>query len=184
MKRYCVSREAPPQIDDQTGSASRGQCLIARPPGGRLASRLKDARGSNIVEMALALPLLLLLTFSIVDFAAIFYVHLALENGVSQAARYGVTGNTLAGKTREESIREAMRGATPTLTIDDTAFAFSHLVPGSVTWLPGTGEPGDVSRVQVTHNWQLMTPVVRDFFASNMISIKVESAMLNEPRFD
>jgi hypothetical protein len=29
-----------------------------------------------------------------------------------------------------------------------------------------------------------MTPIVREFFASNMVTIKVESAMLNEPRFD
>jgi hypothetical protein len=29
-----------------------------------------------------------------------------------------------------------------------------------------------------------MTPFIREFFASNMITIKVESAMLNEPRFD
>src|SRR5688500_15983751 len=102
MKRYCTSR---------------------------LVRRLKDARGSNIVEMALVMPLLFLLTFSIVDFASMFYVYLALENGVSQAARFGVTGNVLPGKTRDESIREAMRSATPSLTIDDDAFTFSHLVP-------------------------------------------------------
>ena len=28
------------------------------------------------------------------EFAAMFYVYLALENGVSQATRYGVTGQT------------------------------------------------------------------------------------------
>ena len=46
-------------------------------------------------------PLLLLLTFSIVDFAALFYVYLALENGASQATRYAVTGQVQAGMTRE-----------------------------------------------------------------------------------
>src|SRR5687768_13452864 len=107
MKRYCTRL---------TGRAG------AR---GRLGRRLKDAKGSNIVEMALVLPLLFLLTFSIVDFASMFYVYLALENGVSQAARYSVTGNVLAGKTRDESIREAMRSATPSLTIEDDAFTFS-----------------------------------------------------------
>ena len=61
--------------------------------------------------MALVLPLLFLLTFSIVDFASLFYVYLALENGVSQAARFGVTGNVTGELTREDSIREAMRDA-------------------------------------------------------------------------
>ena len=157
MKRYCTSR---------------------------LVRRLKDSRGANIVEMALVLPLLFLLTFSIVDFGSLFYVYLALENGVSQAGRFGVTGNVTGGLSREDSIRQAMREATPTLTLDDNDFTFSHLTPGNVNWLSGTGDPGDVSKVKVTHNWKLMTPFIAEFFASNMITIKVESAMLNEPRFD
>ena len=151
---------------------------------GRLARRLKDGKGSNIVEMALVMPLLFLLTFSIVDFASMFYVYLALENGVSQAARYGVTGNVLPGKTRDESIREAMRNATPSLTIDDDAFTFSHLVPGTVNWLPGSGNPTEISRVKVTYSWALMTPFIRELFPSGQINIAVESAMLNEPRFE
>jgi Flp pilus assembly protein TadG len=169
MTRYCTSNVAPP-------------------PGGRFAKRfakrLKDARGANIVEMAIVMPLLFLLTFSIVDFGSLFYAYLALENGVSQAARYGVTGNVLAGKSREESIRAAMREAAPTLTFEDGDFTFSHLVPGGAVWQPGSGEPGDVSKVEVTHRWKLMTPFIAEIFASNMITITVESAMLNEPRFD
>jgi Flp pilus assembly protein TadG len=157
MKRYCTSR---------------------------LARRLRETRGTNIVELALVLPLFLLLTFSIVDFASMFYVYLALENGVSQAARFGVTGNLSPGKTREESIRVAMRDATPTLTIDDGAFSFSHLTPGTSTWLAGSGEPSDVSKVRVTYTWALMTPFIREFFADGNVTIAVESAMLNEPRFE
>ena len=150
----------------------------------RLTRRLKDARGSNIVEMALVLPLLFLLTFSIVDFASLFYVYLALENGVSQAGRFAVTGNITGELSREDSIRDAMRNATPTLTIDDTAFTFSHLTPGTANWQPGSGEPSDVSKVRVTYTWALMTPFIRDFFPGGQINIAVESAMLNEPRFD
>jgi TadE-like protein len=150
----------------------------------RLLRRSKDAKGNNIVEMALVMPLLLLVTFSIVDFASMFYVYLALENGVSQAARFGVTGNLKAGMTREESIRSAMREATPTLTIDDGAFAFEHLVPGSVNWLPGSGNPTDISKVRVTYTWAMMTPLIRQLFPDGQINIAVESAMLNEPRFE
>jgi Flp pilus assembly protein TadG len=47
--------------------------------------RLGDSRGATLVEAAVLTPLLLLLTFSIMDFASLFYVYLALENGVSQA---------------------------------------------------------------------------------------------------
>jgi Flp pilus assembly protein TadG len=150
----------------------------------RLARRLKDARGSNIVEMALVLPLFFLLTFSIVDFASLFYVYLALENGVSQAARFGVTGNVVGELSREDSIRTAMRNATPTLTIEDEAFSFSHLKAGTVNWQPGSGQPSDVSKVRITYTWALMTPFIREFFPNGQINIAVESAMLNEPRFE
>ena len=47
----------------------------------------------NILETAIVTPLLLLLTFGVVDFGALFYGYLALENGVSQATRSAVTGN-------------------------------------------------------------------------------------------
>ena len=150
----------------------------------RLVSRCRDASGSNIVEAAIVTPLLLLLTFSIIDFASLFYAYLALENGVSQAARYGVTGNLEAGMTHEESIIAAMRQATPTLTIDSEAFEFTHMSPGSGVWEPGSGEPSDISRVTVIYPWTIMTPLVSRMFPDGEIVIRVESAMLNEPRFE
>jgi Flp pilus assembly protein TadG len=162
----------------------RSCTLLTGRARGRLLRRLKESKGNNIVEMALVLPLLFLLTFSIVDFASMFYVYLALENGVSQASRFAVTGNVTGEMSREESIRDAMRKATPTLTIDDGAFTFSHLVPGTVNWQPGTGNPTDISKVKVTYTWALMTPFVREFFPGGQINIAVESAMLNEPRFE
>jgi hypothetical protein len=67
---------------------------------------------------------------------------------------------------------------------DNNAFAFSHLTPGTVNWLPGSGNPSDVSKVRVTYTWALMTPFIREFFPNGQINIAVESAMLNEPRFE
>jgi Flp pilus assembly protein TadG len=129
-------------------------------------------------------PLLLLLTFAIVDFATLFYIYLALENGVSSASRYGVTGNQAAGLSRQESIKKAMRESTPTLTIADGSFAFSHLRPGQGTWDAGVGGPSDIDKVTVTYNWTLLTPLVRPFFPNGRISLVVESAMKNEARFN
>lgn len=146
--------------------------------------RLADARGANLVEAALVTPLLLLLTFSVVDFASLFYVYLALENGVSQASRYSVTGQQEAGMTREDSIKLAMRHATPTLTLADDVFTFSHLPVGGGAWVAGAGGPADIGKVTVTYTWTLMTPLLRPFFDDGRIDLVVESAMKNEPRFD
>lgn len=129
-------------------------------------------------------PLLLLLTFSIVDFACLFYVYLALENGASQATRFAVTGNLTPGMTREESIKDAMRRATPTLTLDDDMFSFSHLPPGGAVWVAGTGAENDIGRVTITYPWNLMTPLIRPFFTGGQIVFRAESAMKNERSFN
>ena len=116
---------------------------LQRAPHRRLG-RLRDSKGATLVEAAIITPLLLLLTFAVVDFAALFYVYLALQNGVSQATRFAVTGNLMPGLSREDSIRTAMRQSTPTLTLDDNAFVFNHLSPGAGAWAGGTGAPNDV----------------------------------------
>ena len=59
----------------------------------RVVRRLRDTRAA-VSSSALITPLLLMLTFSIIDLASMFR-YLALENGVSQATRYGVTGNLM-----------------------------------------------------------------------------------------
>ena len=61
------------------------------------------------MEAAIITPLLLLLTFSIVDFAAIFYAYLALEHGVSQATRYAVTGQETSTGARPSAARRRSR---------------------------------------------------------------------------
>src|SRR4051812_27687947 len=84
-------------------------------------------QGTNLVEAALILPLALFLTFAIAEFASVFYVYLALENGVSEATRYGITGAQQANLSHEDSIKTVMRNATPTVTLADNQFTFSHL---------------------------------------------------------
>jgi TadE-like protein len=136
-----------------------------------------------MVEAAIITPLLLLLTFSIVDFGALLYIYLSLESGVTQATRFAVTGAAVPGMTREEAIRDAMRRATPTLTLPDTAFAFSFMPPGASSWSSGPGGPGDIGRVTVNYTWNIMTPLIRPFFTGGQVNMRVESAMKNEARW-
>jgi Flp pilus assembly protein TadG len=150
----------------------------------KIGRRLKACRGSSLLETALVLPLLLLLTFSIIEFGAMFYAYLALENGVSQATRYGITGNQAAGLSRDDSIKAAMRDSTPTLTIPDSAFTFSSLPKGGSTWQPGPGGPGDIQRLTVDYTYDVMTPLLRPFFTGGQFHIQVNSSMRNESRFN
>jgi hypothetical protein len=149
----------------------------------RVFRRLSDSQGNTLLEAAIITPLLLLVTFAVIDFGALFYVNLALQNGVSQATRYGVTGNVMPGLTLEDSIMTAMRQSTPTLTLDDSAFVFSHLTPGGTVWIGGTAAPGDIERVTVNYNWQIMTPFISPFFTNGQINFSVQSSMKTESKF-
>ena len=149
----------------------------------RRFGRLRSSRGSTLIEAAIITPLLLLLTFSIVDFGALLYIYLSLESGVTQATRFAITGADTPGMTREEAIKDAMRQATPTLTIPDAAFTFTFMPPGGSTWSSGTGGPGDIGRVTVTYTWNIMTPLIRPFFTGGQVNMRVESAMKNESRW-
>jgi hypothetical protein len=151
---------------------------------------LRDCAGTNMVEAAIITPLMLLLTFAIADFSTMFYVCLALENGASQATRYAVTGNTMPDPsnpanqlTRMESIKAAMRQATPSLTLPDSAFSFHFMPAGGTTWQAGVGGPGDIGKVTIDYTWHLMTPLLRPFFTNGDFHVTVDSAMKNEARF-
>ena len=153
----------------------------------RIRRLLRGTAGVNMIEAAIITPLLLLLSFSVVDFASLFYVYLSLENGASQATRFAVTGRTMADPSnpssqldRVNSIKLAMRAATPTLTIPDGAFSFSHMAPGGSSWAGGVGGAGDVERVTITYTWNVMTPLLRPFFSNGQVTFRVDSSMKNE----
>jgi Flp pilus assembly protein TadG len=153
---------------------------------GRSSKRGKkwaSARGQNLVEAALIVPIFLLLTFGLIDFGRVFYLYLALENGVSQATRYAVTGQQMddplnAGQklSRDISIRMAMRQATPTITIPDSAFNFYNITKN----VSGSGGAGDVIRVRVDYTVSLFTPLLRPFFSNGQLLLSVSSTMKNE----
>src|SRR5690242_8815459 len=153
----------------------------------RVRRLLRNTAGTNMIEAAIITPLLLLLTFSIVDFASLFYVYLALENGVSQATRYAVTGQRMTDPNdpatlldRQHSIMLVMRQTTPTLTINDGDFSFAFMRPGGSTWASGVGGPGDFGKVTVNYTWDIMTPLLRPFFTNGQIRFTVDSVMKNE----
>ena len=142
----------------------------------------RDATGTNLVEAALITPLLLFLTFSIIELAMALFVYHALESGVTQATRAGVTGN--GGGARESTLIQALRVATPTLTIPDSAVTFSHMSPGGSGWISGVGGPDDIEKMSVNYTWRLVTPVFQPLFPAGEVHIRVESARKNESKFE
>ena len=140
------------------------------------------SRGAALAETGIIITLLIPITFAVMDFAGILYAFQAMQNGVSQATRYAITGNHAtdtsgAALSRDDSIRQAIRAATPGFEIADNAFTFYNVSKGT----PDTGGPKDIIRVTVAYDWQLLTPFLRPFFAGGYVTIRVASTMRNEP---
>ena len=68
-------------------------CKLSWWPGTK--RRRQSENGQTIVEMAFVLLPLLLLIFAIFDFSILFYVYQSMEHGVSEATRYGITGQQM-----------------------------------------------------------------------------------------
>ena len=65
----------------------------------------RDRRGGPAVEFALVMPVLLMLTFAIIDFSYVAFADATLEGAVREAARRGITGYVPSGETREDYVR-------------------------------------------------------------------------------
>src|SRR5437879_12256949 len=88
----------------------------------------RSSYGTALAETGIIITLLIPLTFAVLDFAGILYAFQAMQNGVSQATRFAVTGNhgtdtSGAALPRDASIRHEMRAATHGFPIADDALA-------------------------------------------------------------
>src|SRR2546425_1493616 len=168
----------------QAARADRRGCEAHRLLTARSMARRtrRSLRGTALAEVGIVMLPLITISFAALDFAGILYTLLAMQNGVSQATRFAVTGNTMtdssgASMPRDQAIRQAMRAATPGFQIDDGAFTFYDVSTGT----SGTGAPKDIIRVTVTYDWQLLTPILRPFFENGYVTVRVASTMRNEP---
>ena len=102
----------PASHNELTPPASRSECT---PPAsahglpGRQSRRNK--RGTSVVEMAIVLPLLLMLVFAIGEFGIMFTQYETLINAAREGARTGVLyrGSTCAAATVKTQISAAVK---------------------------------------------------------------------------
>lgn len=72
----------------------------------------KDKRGNTAVEFGLLLPVMLAVFVGLMEFSVYFWLNAVLENAALHASRYGITGNSQSGMTREQSITQAIQDNT------------------------------------------------------------------------
>jgi len=127
-----------------------------------LGGRRFDDRGVAIVEFALVMPILLLMTFGAIEIGMIMAVQSTLEGGLKEASRYGITGQTPSDATRIEKIRAILEDHTIDL-VDMSEATFSVKTYPSFS---GVGQPepfvdsaeGDPEDPNPCHNGQYDPP--------------------------
>jgi Flp pilus assembly protein TadG len=101
-------------------------------------------RGQSLVELALALPILLMITMGVLDLGRAYFAYTTIAN----AAREGAMCASLSG------ICTAGPAATVTAEVSGT-------LPGGVTTtVTGGASPGSSVTVTVRHDFQLVTRAI------------------------
>jgi hypothetical protein len=154
----------------------------AGPTSARSAASPRPGRGQALLETAIGVVLLLLLSFSVLDAAMFFFAYLTLQNGVTAATRYAVTGQEPNDKDHpsqhEDAIMRVIRDATPGLNIAHDDVHFHNLTTGGLD----AGGPDDVIQVTITHPWQLISPLLWPLVGNQgRITLSVSATMKNEP---
>lgn len=116
-------------------------------------------RGAELIEMAIALPLLLLVVLGIIDFGFLFQRYLVLTNAAMEGARVAVLPGYSMSDAQNRATTYATTGGVP---VPVTAVASGISLPGA----NGGSWPG--VRVTVTHvyNYSYIGPIAGLFGGS------------------
>lgn len=123
---------------------------------------LKNNKGQAMIEMAIILPILLLLVLGIFDFGRILYSQILLENNARYAARVGIVKNSDAEII--QAINESSSGL-------DTSRLNIVIDPSE-----STRSSGDALRVKLDYDVDIFTPLISNIIG-NPVNISGEATM-------
>lgn len=129
----------------------------------RLPRRRHRSRGQGLVELALILPVMLLLLLGALDLGRVFYAQITINNAAREGALVASQGGTSAA-VRAAAVTEAKGG-------------FVEVVSGAVT--PGVScigaTFGATTTVDVSAPFEVITPLIRDIAAGGGQSLVLSS---------
>ncbi len=121
---------------------------------------LRESQGQAMVELALTLPLLLLILFGVVDLGRLFFAYTSITNASREGARVGTTNPTNANnaiKTRvEQEVASSLSLTDANITIDCAAYSDTPPYTYSTTYC-SSAAVGDRIRVTVNYNYQFLS---------------------------
>ena len=109
----------------------------------------KTQRGQTLVELALVLPIIVLILFGILEFGRIFHSYIVITNAAREGVRLGAVGKP------DEEIISRIREVAP-LHEADTRLKVTKLEPDQSARTPGLP-----MTIEVTYDVELVTPLFR-----------------------
>lgn len=153
-------------------------------PSAPASSRARKAvRGQSLVEMALVLPMFLMLICAVVDFSHVFYVQMTLQNALREAGRFASTGNHLADPNNAGQNLSRVNSIIATAQQAAPGFTFTNINVTSVAGGAGSaGGPGDIVTISMSSSVPMLTPLMAPFFQPNgTYNFTVSVSFKNEP---
>lgn len=102
----------------------------------KVTRHLDNEKGQSLVELALLLPVLIMLLMGTVDLGRAFYTYVAITNAAREGARYGASFPTVNSGIRDR-VRNEISGTS--LSIPDSQIPD----PTCNAYVPGSTELGD-----------------------------------------
>lgn len=128
---------------------------------------LRRENGQSLVELALILPIIVLLLFGTVEFGRVFYSYITVTSAVREGVRQAAVGKTDAEI--EARIREAV-----TLAEADTRLQILSITPTE-----GNRPTGVPVKVEIRYDMPLIVPLIGDFLP-NPVPLSASATMRKE----
>lgn len=128
---------------------------------------IKRENGQSLVELALILPIIVLLLFGTVEFGRVFYSYITITSAVREGVREAAVGKS--DDEIEARIKEAV-----TLSDADTQL---HILP--ITPSEGSRTTGVPVKVEIRYDMPLIVPLFLDFLP-NPVPLKASATMRKE----
>lgn len=125
---------------------------------------LKSRKGQSMVELALILPVIVLILFGVLEFGRIFYSYIVITHAAREGARAGAVGKT------DAEIIARVRDSAP-LPEADTNLHITRLEPNETARTPGVP-----FTIEVAYDVELVTPLF-DSLLPNPVTLKSRATM-------
>jgi Flp pilus assembly protein TadG len=132
-----------------------------------MITRNKDQQGQSLVELAITMPILILVLMGILDLGRAYWTYITLSDAAAEGAAYAA----LYPKDTEQAIARAA----------DSSNGLMELEPEMVTVTWGELSAGNPITVTVEFEYVLWTPIMRDLVGETILmSSSVAQPIIDE----